>query len=600
MAGWLGVWTCDGVRPDAHRWALSIRAAVRYGGAITEQHGEQFSLGAWRRQAGEFPQSGVISASAGTQVAWVGQCVDDTGDTSTQAMSLVAADAFNESTVAALNGPFAALMFRAQPFEARIVTDRYRHYPVYVFKGRNVVVASTEMRCVLPWLEQVTLNRDAVNMLLRCGELIDRMTLINGIELLPPGTVLCERDGKCTERRYWSLRHDGSNAGSLEATAENLSERISVAVRRLQAVSPRLGVTLSGGLDSRLILDLCSDTANVPSFTCGLPGCRDILCATQFANLIGSPHTVKHWEPEKFPPLWARGVDLTAGAIGVDHMYMLPFVGLLGTACDVVLNGLAGDAILGGNFLKYSWLKETDIHRLGRASWRWRVSEGMDALADRLMGVEKRESASSEQWAASVAARPGARPVERLNDWLYENRVFRTTNSGTMLMRSGVESHAPFFDRDFIDAVLKVRQEHKFKHRLYLRVMKQATPRAASVTWQRTNVAPGRGYYANLAAMAVQGVLGKVSAPLGIDLFKSLKVADPAAWFRGPWQASAANIVISDRALQRGLFDPAVVRSLWDEHLAGRNWSRQLSVLTAIELFARQMIDGAEPGDEPA
>ena len=100
--------------------------------------------------------------------------------------------------------------------------------------------------------------------------------------------------------------------------------------------------------------------------------------------------------------------------------------------------------------------------------------------------------------------------------------------------------------------------------------------------------------------MAVQGVLGKVSAPLGIDLFKSLKVADPAAWFRGPWQASAANIVISDRALQRGLFDPAVVRSLWDEHLAGRNWSRQLSVLTAIELFARQMIDGAEPGDEPA
>ena len=86
VAGWLGVWTCDGVRPDAHRWALSIRAAVRYGGAITEQHGEQFSLGAWRRQAGEFPQSGVISASAGTQVAWVGQCVDDTGDTSTQAI----------------------------------------------------------------------------------------------------------------------------------------------------------------------------------------------------------------------------------------------------------------------------------------------------------------------------------------------------------------------------------------------------------------------------------------------------------------------------------------------------------------------------------
>lgn len=282
---------------------------------------------------------------------------------------------------------------------------------------------------------------------------------------------------------------------------------------------------------------------------------------------------------------------LPGGACGVEFMYMLLFINFLASKCDVVLNGLAGDAILGGNFLKYSWLKEQNIHRLAHATWRWRVGEEMDAVADRLGGAERKESSASEQWVASIAAHPGARPVERLNDWLYENRVFRNTNCGTMLMRSGVESHAPFFDRDFVDAILKVRQEYKFKHRLYLRVMKIAAPRAASVAWQRTNIAPSLGYHANLAAMAYQGVLGKVGATLGVDFFKSLKVADTASWFRGPWRAPVESIILGELARKRGLFDPAVVRSLWEEHQSGRNWSRQLSVLTAIELFAQELVD---------
>ncbi len=428
-------------------------------------------------------------------------------------------------------------------------------------------------------------------MLLRCGELIDRMTLIEGIEMLPPGTILCQQNGLCTERRYWTMCHDGSCADTFERTAEVLAQCLKIGVRRLQHVSPRMGVTLSGGLDSRMILDLCADAERVPSFTWGLPGCRDIVCEADFARLILSPHTVKHWEPEKFPPLWRNGVDLAGGACGVEFMYMLPFINFLASKCDVVLNGLAGDAILGGNFLKYSWLKEQNIHRLAHATWRWRVGEEMDAVADRLGGAERKESSASEQWVASIAAHPGARPVERLNDWLYENRVFRNTNCGTMLMRSGVESHAPFFDRDFVDAILKVRQEYKFKHRLYLRVMKIAAPRAASVAWQRTNIAPSLGYHANLAAMAYQGVLGKVGATLGVDFFKSLKVADTASWFRGPWRAPVESIILGELARKRGLFDPAVVRSLWEEHQSGRNWSRQLSVLTAIELFAQELVD---------
>jgi asparagine synthase (glutamine-hydrolysing) len=590
VAGWLLAWSRDDAPPDPNRWRQSVVSAVRYGGSVAEHRSERILLGAWRRNGGEFPLSGRILSVSGTQAAWVGQCVKDAGDATEEAVTRVAANPFDGAGVAMLNGPFAAAIVRARPFEVRVLTDRHRHYPVYIYSSREAVVASTEIRCLVPWLKRPALDHDAVDMLLRCGELIDRQTLLQGVEMLPSGTVLIDAGSAATERRYWSMRSDGR--GSLASNAEALGQKLRVGVRRLEAVTPRLGITLSGGLDSRIILDLCQRPDRVPSFTWGLPGCRDIACASAFAPLVNSPHAVRHWIPEAFPPLWTRGVDLTGGSFGIESMFMLPFVSLLASSCDVVFNGLAGDVILGGNWLKHSWLDETDIQRLGRAVWRWRVPEQHDRLVDRLTRRSPGPSSAGERWVESIAAREGARPIERVNDWLLENRIFRTTNCGTMLLRGGIESHAPFFDRDFIDALSGVKQEQKFKHRLYLAVMNRVAPRAASVRWQRTNVSPARGFHANLAAMALQRLATRAGKPFGIQPFADLQVADPAAWVRGAWRKAVEDALFGPRFLARGLVDPDVVREIWNAHLDGSDHSRQLSGLVAIELFAQLMVDG--------
>ena len=557
---------------------------------MTEHRSGRFAVGAWRRDSGEFPQSGTLASIKGAKAAWVGQCVEDSGDVTEHAISQVAEHPFNGLAVAGLNGAFAAAVVRTDPFDVQVLTDRHRHYPVYVHRGQHFLVASTEIRCLVPWLGQVEINRDAVDLLLRCGELIDRQTLLKDVEMLPSGSVLSDSGRGADDRRYWSMGSDGRE--TLSSSAIALAATLTASVRRLEAVSPRMGITLSGGLDSRILLDLCRHPEHVPSFTWGLPGCRDIECATEFARLIKSPQTVRHWEPEAFPPLWARGVDLTGGSCGIESMYMLPFVPLLASKCDVVFNGLAGDVILGGNWLKHAWLGESSIEQLGQAVWRWRVPEEHDRLVDRLTRRRSGPSASRERWVASIAAREGARPVERLNDWFLENRIFRTTNCGTMLLRGGVESHSPFFDRDFIDSLMHVQQDHKFKHRLYLEVMNRAAPRAASVTWQRTNVRPARGYYANLAAMACQSLGTRIARPLGLHPFSDLQVADPAGWLRGPWRSAAADIVLGRTFAERDLVDANVVREIFAAHMNGGDHSRQISVLIAIELFCRLMIDG--------
>ncbi len=596
MAGWVVAWTRDGSEIDPQRWASTLSACTRLGGEAEQSTRAGAGLAAWRRTSGEFPCSGRLThARLGTHTAFVGQVLSDAGaDDSLAAIGQFETGGADDAAMARLNGPFAMCTIGPGPRDVRIASDRHRHYGVFVHRGARWTVASTDLGCVLPWLDRVEIDRDSLDLLVRTGELIDRMTLVKGVEVLPPACVLSDDGSGPRERTYWEMRHREDWRDDPETIARRLGELLAQSVRRIERANPRLGVTLSGGLDSRFILGLCERRREIPSFTWGLPGCRDIACAAAFARRIGSPHTIRHWNPPEFPPLWPAGADLTAGSFGIESMHMLPYVGLLARHADVILNGLAGDVMYGGNFLKASWLRETSVEALAATSWRWRVGEGIDAWGDRLLGASAR---SRGRWVHSISsgAESGVRPVLRLNDWLYPNRVFRYTNSGTALLRWGVESHAPFFDRDVVDAALRVPQEMKLKHRLYLRALAHACPDAAATPWQRTMVPPAWGFWANTGSMAMQRIVRVGLKKVGVEAWKSNSVADLPGWLRGLWAGDVERLLFDGRLAGRGLVDDASLRSAWESHKAGENLTRPLAALIAVECFARRWMDGDVP-----
>lgn len=540
----------------------------------------------WRRSTGEFPHSGTISQPrADTHVAWVGQVFDDHADQSREAIARVASDSGNDAELASMNGPFAAAMIASGAVHVRVVLDRYRHVPVYLHRGPDYAVVSTDLGCILAWMGHAEIDRDSLDMLLRTGELIDRGTIVRGVELLPPATVIEARGVELKERAYWRFEHRPDDTMDMEATARTCAEAMTRAVRRIERVSPRLAVTLSGGLDSRLIHGLCQRRREIPAFTWGLAGCRDITCAAAFAKRIGAPHTVRHWEVDAYPPLWTTGADLTAGTFGIESMHMLPFVSLLAEHADVVLNGLAGDVLLGGNFVKLAWIREPSLEALAYAAWRWRVPDSAGAWAERILGSSK--DGSRTRWVASIAAHSGSSPAARLNDWLYPNRVFRYTNSGTMLLRWGVESHAPFWDNDLVDLLLRVPLPMKLKHRLYLRVMKLACPDAAATPWQRTMLPPAWGFWANGASMAFQKYSRAIARKVGVQLYAADAVADVSGWMRGPWSSSLRELLLGGVLVDQRMIDRGELERMLQDHASGANHTRTIGVLTAAESFAR-------------
>ena len=85
-------------------------------------------------------------------------------------------------------------------------------------------------------------------------------TILRGVRKLAPATILVmERDGSRRERRYWNPpfeRDPERSDWSAEEWQDALLEALRVAVRRRMVADVPVGILLSGGLDSSLIVAL--------------------------------------------------------------------------------------------------------------------------------------------------------------------------------------------------------------------------------------------------------------------------------------------------------------------------------------------------------
>ncbi|GAA0843359.1 N-acetylglutaminylglutamine amidotransferase [Streptosporangium amethystogenes subsp. fukuiense] len=102
-------------------------------------------------------------------------------------------------------------------------------------------------------------------------------TILTGVRKLPPATVrTVEPDGTVTDRRYWQPPYTRSalpdHAGpSPSEWREAVLDRLRVAVRRRMVADVPVGVLLSGGLDSSLIVALLAEEgqAGLSTFSIG-------------------------------------------------------------------------------------------------------------------------------------------------------------------------------------------------------------------------------------------------------------------------------------------------------------------------------------------
>ncbi len=504
--------------------------------------------------------------------------------------------ALSDRLLASAVGPFAAVILDEREAAIEVVGDRYGHYLIYwATCGRAVIFASQIKALLASGVVPVEVDEEALALMLTIGEVTGELTLVRGVRALPAGSVARITADGLSVRRYWDYRFGSAGHADFGEAAERCGELLVQAVERICAAHPQVAVPLSGGLDSRVALAAVPDPSRVPSHTWGLPGCRDLRYGAAAARVLGSPHHGYEYDPRYVERVGEHGIWLTEGTCDLTDMHVRPYVEAVRASAPVTLDGLAGDAILGGNFIRKEWWQAREPRQAGAALWNWRAGMLGPEVGAALLGGERYASITAtarDRFLAAYTASPGETEMDRAMAFLLDNRVRRCSCGGTHLFRWRIEPHFPFYDNDFFDYVCTLPHAWRHRHRLYVEMIRRRFAAVGRVRWQRTGLAARHRWPARFVSAAWHKVNERVGRAVpGFDLFPSRHVARFDLWFRGPLRPFVERVLLAERTRARGLLRDEGVRLVLDRHQAGANHAKLIGVLVGIELFCRSFIE---------
>ncbi|MBK8267401.1 MAG: hypothetical protein IPK83_03485 [Planctomycetes bacterium] len=477
-----------------------------------------------------------------------------------------------------------------------IVGDRYGRYLTYYARvGRTVIFAGQIKAILATGLIPATLNEDALGLMMLIGEVVGEMTLFDGIFAIPSAAIARIDSKGLGVRKYWHYKFAPKSGLEFTKSAERAGALLRQGVSRVCVSHARLGVPLSGGLDSRVLLASCPNPSQIRSYTWGIKGCRDLRYARRVAMALQSPHDDFEYDPNYLEGLANQGVWLTEGLCDVADMHVLPYVQYVGSQTPVILDGFAGDVLLGGNFIKHDWWKATSTSAAAIALWQWRFGMMPPDLGVLLLGQSRYRSLlerSRSLWLASFERYASDDSMSSAMGFLHDNRMRRCSSGGTHLFRWRAELHSPFYDNELFDHIANVPHAWRHRHRLYIEMIRRSFPSTAGIPWQRTGLPARTRWPGRFLSAGAHRLNEWAGANLRFpDVFASRHVCRLDLWFRGPLRPFIQRILLSESFLSRGIALPDGVRMVLRNHHEGANHTKLIGVLVALELFHRLFVD---------
>ena len=400
-----------------------------------------------------------------------------TGDTE---VILKAYHRWGERCVERFVGMFAFAVAERDSGRLMLARDRLGVKPLYLARMRD---GALRFASTLPALLEgggvdTTLDPIALHHYLSWHSVVPApRTILMGVRKLAPATTLTiEPDGSSREREYWrpSFTRDPGKAGwSARDWAEATLDAVRVAVRRRMVADVPVGVLLSGGLDSSLIVALLAE-AGTPDLKTFSIGFRDVAgregdefrWSDVVAAEFGTDHRQIRIEDERMLPALADAIAaMSEPMVSHDTVAFHLLSEEVSREVKVVQSGQGADEVFAG----YSWyqpLADCDDDGLDRYAAEF-FDHGNDRI-QALLGPRHRFAGDpSRAFAAEHFARDGAATAVdralRLDTqvMLVDDPVKRVDN---MSMDWGLELRTPFLDHELVELAAQCPPELKLTH----------------------------------------------------------------------------------------------------------------------------------------
>ena len=323
--------------------------------------------------------------------------------------------------------------------------------------------------------------------------------------------------------------------------AKELGRLFRNAVRKCVNSNERIGVSLSGGLDSRAVLAAVpEDYKPLHTFTFGQEGCDDIKIARKVSEIKGAKHHVLILNSNNWLVPRINGVWKSDASFSLLHMHGMEFYNVYKSHIDFNLDGFLGDAILGGSYISNDQSMEYKVRNRGR----------------------------------------------------------RFINQAVILMESWLIHRRPFFDKDLTTLILSIPESLRQDSYIYNKMLLSTFPEYySSIPWQKTGCPisyPNRLVKLIKFKNWVVRKLRRESGRFGFT-FKDLRTyTDYPSWIRQePARPFFEKLLLSKDAMYPEYIDKNKVRAYISKHMGGKaNYHNELCLALTFELWLQQVFEG--------
>lgn len=253
-----------------------------------------------------------------------------------------------------LNGRFHGLVSDRRTGTTVLFNDRYGMHRLYYHESHDAFYFAVEAKALLavrPALR--TLDFRGLGEYVSCGCVLENRTLFERIYVMPPASAWRFRAGSLGGKSTYFIpsEWEQQQPDEPEAFHENVRAAFSGALPRCLEGRQRIGMSLTGGLDTRLVMAWQNfPPGSLPCYTYTGPfrECRDVLVARRVARVCRQPHEVIPLGSDflsQFPWYAERSMYLSDACVNVARAPDLYLSEKARAIAPVRMTGLYGDEL---------------------------------------------------------------------------------------------------------------------------------------------------------------------------------------------------------------------------------------------------------------
>ena len=408
---------------------------------------------------------------------------------------LAAYQKWGKDCVKKFNGIFAFAIWNNAKKELFLARDHIGVKPLYYFWDGKQFIFSSEIKAILEHNLPRILNREAFNHYLRVLYVPEPLTMFEGIRKLPPASRAVLKGQKFDIDVYWSVDGDSYLPGSNREIALELEKKVMESVRS-QLVSDRpLGIYLSGGIDSSVVLDCASRVRDkIDTFSVGFKLSnkeqaekfnQDFYLARRTAKHYGTNHNEVLLNTDDVADMLEKMVwHLDEPISNPTAISMMKLAGFAKNKADVVLGGDGGDELFGGyeryrmSVVSDFWQKfmpkiaRDSVSCFSEKATKMDTAAGIDRFSlfmfqkdNILQRVVKEDFLDKKttrnffeaEYFLSVGKTEKLMEADR-KSWLVDFSLMLTDK---MSMSAGIEARVPLLDRKLVEFAARIPLKYK-------------------------------------------------------------------------------------------------------------------------------------------